>query len=80
MALLWVGYKTINPFPASPNNWAPIVVALWFVLGLVVLAVMRARGREQWLLRAGAVAFEETEPVEARDARPAAGRIATNPR
>ncbi len=59
-ALLWLGYKTVSPFPASPNNWAPIVVGIWFLLGLVVLVIMRARGREEWLLRAGQTAFEGT--------------------
>lgn len=58
-ALLWLGYKTVNPFPASPNNWAPIVVGIWFVLGLVTLLIMRARGREAWLLNAGRLAFED---------------------
>jgi amino acid transporter len=59
-ALLWLGYKTVNPFPASPNNWAPIVVGIWFVLGLATLLVMRLRGREEWLLHAGKLAFEAT--------------------
>jgi amino acid transporter len=59
-ALLWLGYKTVNPFPASPNNWAPIIVGIWFLLGLTVLLIMRSRGREEWLLRAGRHAFEDT--------------------
>lgn len=59
-ALLWLGYKTVSPFPAAPDNWAPIVVGIWFVLGIVTLLIMRARGREEWLLHAGRLAFEGT--------------------
>jgi amino acid transporter len=59
-ALLWLGYKTISPFPASPDNWAPIVVGVWFVVGLLTLLIMRVRGREEWLLHAGKLAFEGT--------------------
>jgi amino acid transporter len=58
-ALLWVAYKTVNPFPESPNNWAPIVVGIWLALGVLILLVMRSRGKEEWLLRAGQVAAEE---------------------
>lgn len=61
LSVLWVGYKTINPFPTSPNNWAPIIVGAWFVAGLAVLVVMRMRGREAWLLEAGKIAFEDSE-------------------
>lgn len=59
IALIWVGYKTLVPFPASPNNWAPIVVGIWLIVGIVILVVMRSRGREEWLLHAGQVAQEE---------------------
>jgi amino acid transporter len=74
VALLWIGYKTIHPFPAAPNNWAPIIVAGWFVAGLVVLLIMRARGREAWLLQAGQVAFESGDEGAAGDGTPALAR------
>lgn len=54
-ALVWLFYKSVVPLPASPNNWAVWLVIVWFMLGVGVLAWMRARGREEWLLRAGAV-------------------------
>jgi amino acid transporter len=68
-ALIWVAYKTVDPFPPAPNKWAPIAVAVWIALGVAILLIMRSRGKEEWLLRAGAVAQElpaRDEAVEHR--------------
>jgi amino acid transporter len=49
--LLYAIYKS---FPlASPFDLAPIVDGGWFLLGVVILIVLRARGNEAWLARAG---------------------------
>jgi amino acid transporter len=60
-AIGWVVYKSLVPLPAAPVKYAPIIVGSWFVVGLVVLAVMRARGREKWLLEAGKSVHEHIE-------------------
>ena len=39
--------------PSAPYNYAPILDAAWFLLGVIILYWMRARGREEWLLNAG---------------------------
>ena len=39
--------------PAAPYSWAPFIDGAWFVLGVIILFWMRARGQEEWLLNAG---------------------------
>jgi len=47
-------YAIIKSFPlASPFDLAPIVDGLWLVIGIVLLLVLRARGNEEWLAKAG---------------------------
>jgi amino acid transporter len=47
-------YAIIKSFPlASPFDLAPIVDGLWLLLGIVLLIVLRARGNEDWLAKAG---------------------------
>jgi amino acid transporter len=48
IALVWVAYKSLNPLPAAPVRYAPIVAALWLVFGLGVLWALRRRGRQEW--------------------------------
>jgi amino acid transporter len=55
-AVLWVAYKSIVPLPPPPLTYAPIVVGAWLFLGIAILLVMKAGGREVWLLNAGAAA------------------------
>ena len=51
LVLLYAIYKS---FPlASPFDLAPIVDGGWFVVGIVILLVLRARGHEDWLAKAG---------------------------
>lgn len=58
VAVLWVAYKSIVPLPEPPLTYAPIVVGGWLIIGVAVLLVMKALGREQWLLKAGAFSHE----------------------
>lgn len=51
--LIAVGYKSLSPAPAYPNNYAFPIVAVWAVIGAVILIGMRLARREEWLLRAG---------------------------
>jgi amino acid transporter len=53
-ALVYAVYKSFSPAPASPFNWSPVVDGAWLVIGIVILLVMRSRGREDWLKTAGA--------------------------
>jgi amino acid transporter len=47
-------YAIYASFPlASPFDIAPFVDAIWLVVGIVILLVLRARGNEEWLAKAG---------------------------
>jgi amino acid transporter len=49
--LLYAIYKS---FPlVSPFDVAPFVAGAWLVIGIVILIALRARGREDWLDKAG---------------------------
>jgi amino acid transporter len=50
--LLYAIYKS---FPAaSPFDLAPFIDGAWFLIGVGILFVLRMRGSEEWLLKAGA--------------------------
>ena len=57
-AVLGVAYLSVVEWPPPPLRYAPFIVAGWLVLGIAVLVVMKVRGQEQWLLRAGAATQE----------------------
>jgi hypothetical protein len=61
VALIFVGYSSLVPWPIPPVAYAPWMVAVWLILGLVILLVMRLRGQEQWMLKAGSVTEERLE-------------------
>jgi amino acid transporter len=51
LVLLYAIYKS---FPLStPFDLAPLVDGAWFIVGVVILVVLRARGKEEWLEKAG---------------------------
>lgn len=58
-----VFYKTVVPLPAAPEKYAPIVLAVWLAVCVVVLIYLRSRGREEWLTLAGR-AMDEGERTE----------------
>ena len=67
--LLYAVAISFQPFctttcPASPYNWAPVVDGSWLVLGILVLAYYRSRGREQWIANAGSALGEGEEEYE----------------
>ena len=70
--LIYSLYKSFSPFPAHPYNWSPFIVAAWLIIGLVILGVLRARGDEQWLAKAGAAISERPETAEELQHRPPA--------
>src|SRR6266446_2384837 len=60
-ALVWLGYELFNPFPTPPLVYALPTIGIWLLIGVVILIVMRARGKEEWLNKAGESAFEVPE-------------------
>jgi len=62
-ALFFVGYSSLSPWPPSPAGYAPWVVGIWLLLGVLVLVRMRLKGKEDWLLKAGLVAHERAETM-----------------
>jgi amino acid transporter len=59
--LIYSLVKSFSPFPASPDNWSPVIVGAWMLLGVVVLVVLRLRGGETWLHKAGEIVDDRTE-------------------
>jgi amino acid transporter len=62
-AILVVGYQSLQGL-SGIYSWAPWAVLGWLVLGIVILAYARARGHEDWLIKAGEVAFERQASSE----------------
>lgn len=60
-ALIYAIYKSFSPAPASPYKWAPVIDGVWLLIGVAILLVMRARGREDWLATAGS-SLADVEP------------------
>jgi amino acid transporter len=64
--------KSFNPLPAYPGNWAPWLVLAWFALGVVILGVLKLRGGEDWLQKAGQITSERPETAAEQAHRPGA--------
>ncbi len=62
--LIYSVYKAFYPLPVHPNNWSPFIAGGWLIAGVVILLVMRARGKEAWLKKAGDVIGERIETPE----------------
>jgi amino acid transporter len=60
-ALVWLGYELFNPFPTAPLVYALPTIGIWLLLGIGILIVMKVRGTEEWLTKAGESAFEIVE-------------------
>jgi amino acid transporter len=63
-ALGWLTYQLFNPLPAAPIVYGLPTVGIWLLIGVVILVVMTARGKEEWLTKAGESAAEIAETVE----------------
>ncbi|MEI7742861.1 MAG: APC family permease [Chloroflexota bacterium] len=53
LVLIYAVIQSFNPAPAAPYSYAPFIDGAWFLLGVIILVVLRSRGREDWLLNAG---------------------------
>jgi amino acid transporter len=62
LALIWVGWKSIEGLhitsPQGYLDWTVIVVAAWFVAGLIIVFALSRTGREEWLVNAGHTLYE----------------------
>jgi amino acid transporter len=58
LVLLYSIYAAFVPLPAAPNNYTPLVAALWLVAGIVIVIYMKLQGRSDWLTKAGEVIAE----------------------
>jgi amino acid transporter len=72
IVLLYSLDKSFNPLPAYPGNWAPWLVIAWFLAGVAILLVLKARGGEDWLQKAGQITAERPETVAEEAHRPGA--------
>lgn len=65
--LVYVCIQTFtNPTPTGRLAYALPIFIVWLAAGAVILLIMKLRGREEWLLRAGQAAHEHAEtPAEA---------------
>ena len=70
VALFFVAYSSLSPWPLPPVGYAPEVVGAWFALGLLALLVLHLMGKDDWLVKAGRVVQERVETGEEADHRP----------
>jgi amino acid transporter len=63
-ALIWLVYKTVHPYPADPFKWTIWTVFGWLVIGVVLLVVMHAVGKDDWIAKAGESVEERPETQE----------------
>ena len=62
--LIYSLVKSFSPFPSSPNNWSPLIVGVWMAIGVVILVVLKLRGNEGWLEKAGEIIDDRTTTAE----------------
>ena len=61
LILIYSLYASFNPFPAPPYNLSPFIVGAWLLIGIAILVVLRLRGNEEWLQKAGEIVGERRE-------------------
>ena len=64
LALFFVGYSSLAPWPTPPVAYAPWMVGIWLGVGIAVLLVMRLTGREQWMLKAGSITQDRADHLK----------------
>lgn len=48
VAVVWVGYKSLDPLPPTPVRWAAIVGAAWLVVGVAATLGLAPARRDRW--------------------------------
>jgi amino acid transporter len=66
--LIYSIYASFVPTPAPPNNWSPVVVAVWLLLGIIILVWMKISANDSWLSKAGEIIGEHEETAAERRA------------
>jgi amino acid transporter len=61
LVLLYSIYAAFVPLPAPPNNWTPLVAAIWLGLGIAIIAWKKMTGDEAWLSKAAEVIGERED-------------------
>jgi amino acid transporter len=62
--LIYSLIKSFTPFPASPYNWSPLIIGVWMLLGVAILVVLKIRGKEDWLHKAGDIIEERPDTAD----------------
>jgi amino acid transporter len=63
-ALIAVGAEAVNPLPPAPLRYAPVLVLVWLIAGILFVWIMSRTGREGWLETAGLIPKEGTSSSE----------------
>jgi amino acid transporter len=61
LVLLYSIYAAFVPLPAAPNNWTPLVAAIWLGIGVAIIAWKKMTGDEAWLSKAAEVIGERED-------------------
>jgi len=61
IALFFVVYNSLIPWPEAPIGYAFWVVLVWLLLGVFVLLIMKWTKKEGWAKNAGVAAVDNTE-------------------
>ena len=74
-ALIWVGWKNVSGLHIfslpTALDYAPLIVIVWTLLGLVILIFPSRTGKEEWLRKAGESTLERPETAAEAAHRPA---------
>jgi len=65
LALLVLSYNSVVPLPPAPVSWAPVIVAVWILFGILIMGLMHVCGRQEWLQRAAAAseAYDQSASI-----------------
>jgi amino acid transporter len=61
LVLLYSIYAAFVPLPAAPNNWTPLVAAIWLGIGVAIIAWKKMTGDEAWLTKTAEVIGERED-------------------
>jgi amino acid transporter len=61
LVLIYSIYAAFVPLPAAPNNWTPLVAAIWLGLGIAIIAWKKVTGDEAWLTKTAEVIGERED-------------------
>ena len=57
-ALIYVTIKSFQPFPAFPYSLAPFIDGAWLAIGVIILVVLWARKKDDWMTKAGSATID----------------------